>query len=93
MPQSAETAILMLADGAEAAVRVLNDPTPTRIRDVVEHMVTLRLEQGQLRDTPLTLRELELVKDEFARVLSGMHHARIDYPAAGGGISSGFGAG
>ncbi len=92
VPQSAETAILMLADGAEAAARVLNDPTPTRIRDVVEHIVKLRLDQGQLRDAPLTLRQLELVKDEFTRVLSGMHHARIDYPAAGGGVSAGFGA-
>jgi putative nucleotidyltransferase with HDIG domain len=92
VPQSAETAILMLADGAEAAVRVLNDPTPQRIRDVVEHIVKQRLDQGQLRDAPLTLHQLELVKDEFARVLSGMHHARIDYPASGGGVSAGFAA-
>ncbi len=92
VPQSAETAILMLADGTEAAVRVLNDPTPARIRDVVEHIVKQRLEQGQLRDAPLTLRQLELVKAEFTRVLSGMHHARIDYPASGGGVSSGFAA-
>ena len=92
VPQSAETAILMLADGTEAAVRVLNDPTPGRIRDVVEHIVKLRLDQGQLRDAPLTLHHLELVKDEFTRVLSGVHHARIDYPAAGGGVSAGFAA-
>ncbi len=90
VPQSAETAILMLADGAEAAVRVLNDPTPDRIHDVVEHIVTQRLDQGQLRDAPLTLRQLELVKAEFTRVLAGMHHARIDYPASGGGVSAGF---
>lgn len=92
VPQSAETAVLMLADGAEAAVRVLNDPTPARIREVVEHIVRQRLDQGQLRDAPLTLRHVEMVKGEFARVLSGMHHARIDYPAAGGGVGAGFGA-
>lgn len=92
VPQSAETAILMLADGTEAAVRVLHDPTPTRIRDVVEHIVKLRLDQGQLRHAPVTLHELELVKAEFTRVLSGIYHARIDYPAAGGGVSAGFGA-
>ncbi|HUX32743.1 MAG TPA: HDIG domain-containing protein [Gemmatimonadaceae bacterium] len=91
VPQSAETAVLMLADGAEAAVRVLNDPTPARIREVVEHIVRQRLDQGQLRDAPLTLRQVEMVKGEFARVLSGMHHARIDYPAAGGGVGAGFG--
>ncbi len=90
IPQSAETAILMLADGAEAAVRVLNEPTAPRIREVVEHMVRLRLDQGQLRAAPLTLRQLELVKDEFARVLSGVHHGRIDYPASSGGVGAGF---
>ncbi|HEU4989887.1 MAG TPA: HDIG domain-containing protein [Gemmatimonadaceae bacterium] len=92
IPQTAETAIVMLADGTEASVRVLSDPTPDRIREVVEHIVKLRLDQGQLRDAPLTLRQLELVKEEFTRVLSGMHHARIEYPASGGGVSAGFAA-
>ncbi len=92
VPQTAETAILMLADGAEASVRVLNEPTPARIREVVEHIVRQRLDQGQLRDAPLTLRQLEQVQTEFTRVLSGMHHARIDYPAAGGGVTAGFAA-
>jgi hypothetical protein len=90
IPQSAETAICMLADGVEASMRVLNDLTPEKIRDVVEHIVRQRMEQGQLRDAPLTLRQLELVKREFVRVLSGMYHARIDYPAASGGVTSEF---
>ena len=90
VPQSAETAICMLADGVEASMRVLNDPTPEKIRDVVEHIVRQRMEQGQLRDAPLTLRQLELVKREFVRVLSGMYHARIDYPASSGGVTSEF---
>jgi len=92
IPQSAESAIVLLADGAEAAVRVLNEPTPPRIREVVEHMVRLRIDQGQLGAAPLTLQQLELVKDEFARVLSGVHHARIDYPVSSGGIGAGFAA-
>ncbi|HYD54433.1 MAG TPA: HDIG domain-containing protein [Gemmatimonadaceae bacterium] len=90
VPQSAETAVVMLADGVEAAVRVLNEPTPQRVRDVVEHMVRQRIDQGQLRDTPLTLRQLEVVKEEFTRVLSGMYHNRVDYPAASGGVTSEF---
>jgi putative nucleotidyltransferase with HDIG domain len=90
IPQSVETAILMLADGAEASIRVLSDPTPHRIHEVVEHIVDQRLDAGQLRDTPLTLRDLERVKAEFTRVLSGMHHSRVEYPAASGGISSSF---
>ncbi|OYV74225.1 MAG: hypothetical protein B7Z72_00645 [Gemmatimonadetes bacterium 21-71-4] len=92
VPQSAETAVLMLADGAEAAVRVLDDPAPARVREVVEHIVRQRLAQDQLRDAPLTLRQLEAVKDEFTRVLSGFRHARIEYPASEGGVTARFGA-
>lgn len=92
IPQSAETAVCMLADGVEAAVRVLAEPVPARIREVIEHIVRLRIDQGQLRDAPLTLRQLEVVKEQFSRVLIGMYHSRIDYPAASGGISSEFAA-
>lgn len=90
VPRSAETAVVMLADGVEAATRVLNEPTPTRVREVVDHIVKLRLEQGQLREAPITLRQLELIKEEFARVLAGMYHTRIDYPAATGGVTAEF---
>ncbi len=90
VPQSAETAVVMLADGVEAATRVLSEPTPPRVREVVEHIVRQRLEQGQLRETPLTLRQLELIKGDFVRVLTGMYHTRIDYPRASGGITSEF---
>jgi membrane-associated HD superfamily phosphohydrolase len=47
---------------------------------MIELMVRQRIDQGQLRDAPLTLHELSLVKDEFARVLGGMYHGRVDYP-------------
>jgi putative nucleotidyltransferase with HDIG domain len=90
VPRSAETAVVMLADGVEAATRVLSEPTPHRVREVVEHIVKQRLEQGQLRETPLTMRQLERVKEEFTRVLTGMYHSRIDYPAKSGGITSEF---
>ena len=90
VPQSAETAVVMLADGVEAATRVLHDPTPDKIRDVVEHIVRQRVDQGQLAAAPLTLRQLEIVKDEFARVLVGMYHNRIDYPVTAGGVTSTF---
>jgi putative nucleotidyltransferase with HDIG domain len=89
-PQSAETAVVMLADGVEASARVLHEPTPQRIRDVVEHIVKQRMEQGQLIEAPLTLSQIERIKDEFTRVLSGMFHNRIDYPASAGGVTSEF---
>jgi putative nucleotidyltransferase with HDIG domain len=90
VPQSAETAICMLADGVEASVRVLQDPTPQRVREVIDHIVKQRVDQGQLDEAPLTLRDLDVIKGEFARVYSSMHHARIDYPAASGGVTSEF---
>lgn len=90
VPRSAETAVVMLADGVEAATRVLSEPTPQRVREVVEHIVRQRLDQGQLNEAPLTLKQLDIVKDEFARVLTGMYHRRIDYPRRSGGITSEF---
>ncbi|MEP6691108.1 MAG: HDIG domain-containing metalloprotein [Gemmatimonadaceae bacterium] len=90
VPQTAETAVVMLADGIEAATRVLNDPTPRKVRDVIDHIVAQRITQGQLRDAPLTLRQLDVVKEQFARTLSGMTHGRISYPASSGGITAEF---
>ncbi|MFN2398311.1 MAG: HD family phosphohydrolase [Gemmatimonadaceae bacterium] len=92
VPQTAETAVCMLADGVEAAVRVLRDPTPKMIKDVVDHIVQARVDAGQLREAPLTLRQLDIVKEQFSRVLVGMSHSRIDYPPTGGGITSEFAA-
>jgi len=90
LPQTAETAIVMLADGVEAATRVLAEPTRDKIRDVVEHIVRQRIDQGQLRDAPLTLKQIDIIKDEFTRVLTGMYHNRIDYPTSSGGVTSEF---
>jgi putative nucleotidyltransferase with HDIG domain len=90
LPQTAETAVVMLADGVEAAARVLGDPTTDKIREVIDHIVRQRIEQGQLRDAPLTLKQLDIIKDEFTRVLSGMYHNRIDYPTSSGGVTSEF---
>ena len=90
LPQSAETAVVMLADGVEAAARVLAEPTQEKIRDVVDHIVRQRMEQGQLADAPLTLKQLDIVKEQFTHILTGMYHNRIDYPAASGGVTSEF---
>jgi putative nucleotidyltransferase with HDIG domain len=90
LPQTCETAVVMLADGIEASARVLHEPTPQKIREVVDHIVRQRMEQGQLSSAPLTLRQIEIVKEEFARVLVGMYHNRIEYPSSSGGVSAGF---
>ncbi len=92
VPQTAETAIVMLADGVEASAHVLREPTPKRLREVIDHIVRQRIEQGQLRQAPLTLQQLEVVKEQFARMMIGMYHHRIDYPSASGGVTSRFAA-
>ncbi|MGH7590030.1 MAG: HDIG domain-containing metalloprotein, partial [Gemmatimonadales bacterium] len=71
-PSSAETAIAMLADCAEAAVRALADPTPEACRQAIARVVSARVAAHELDDAPLTLRDLDRVQAEFARVLGGM---------------------
>jgi putative nucleotidyltransferase with HDIG domain len=89
-PQSAETAVAMLADSAEAAIRVLPNPTPEAVRSAIEHLVQQKLGSGQLDDAPLTLRDLDRIKREFARVMSGTYHKRIGYPRPSGGVAPEF---
>ena len=87
-PASAETAVALLADSVEAALRVLDEPTPATAHDAIEHLVDARIESGQLRGAPLTLAQIETVKQEFVRVLAGMYHDRLDYPEDAGGITA-----
>ncbi len=89
-PQSVETAVALLADGVEAGLRVLDEPTPQKIAAAIDHIVRQRITAGQLEEAPLTLAQLNRVKAEFVRVLTGMHHNRIDYPKASGGITAGW---
>jgi hypothetical protein len=79
-PQSRETAILMLADGVEAASRTLDKPTAGRIADLVDKIIGAQLSDGQLDECDLTLRDLRGIRDAFVRLLSGMLHSRIEYP-------------
>lgn len=79
-PQSKEAAILMLADGVEAASRVLSKPTPQRVNDFVARMIEDKRSDGQLDDCPLTLRDLKTIQEVFTRTLCATLHARIEYP-------------
>jgi putative nucleotidyltransferase with HDIG domain len=87
-PRSVETAVAMLADGVEAALRVLDDPSPQQVREAIEHLMAQRVEAGQLVEAPLTLAQLDRVREEFGRVLGSMSHNRIDYPVGTGGITA-----
>jgi len=79
-PQSRETAILMLADGIEAATRSLDHPSPQEMSDLVDKFVSVRLSEGDLDECPLHLKELSQIKASFLNILIGIHHQRIQYP-------------
>ncbi|MGQ0569887.1 MAG: HD family phosphohydrolase [Armatimonadota bacterium] len=79
-PQIPETAILMLADAVEAAVRSLNRPTPDRVTEVVRRLIRDKLDDGQLDESGLNFRDLDRIAAAFVRILSGMLHPRLEYP-------------
>ena len=81
-PRSKETAILMLADGVEGASRALAEPTPSRIRGLVQRIVEERVRDGQLDDCNLTIQELAKIRESFIPVLTAIFHVRAPYPAA-----------
>jgi putative nucleotidyltransferase with HDIG domain len=87
-PRSQETAIAMIADSVEAALRVLEDLTPQKIEEAIGHIVRSKVNAGQLDEAPLTLQQIEQVKAAFLIVLGGMYHNRIDYPESSGGIGA-----
>lgn len=79
IPFSKETAVLMLADSVEAASRSLKDPDATSISDLVERIIDYKLEQNQLTDSNITLKDIETIKLIFKSMLMGIYHVRIDY--------------
>jgi len=79
-PQRKETGIVMLADAVEAAGRALRDPSPSRLRSMVNGIVEERFKKGELDECPLTLRDLNLIKESFIRTLAGIFHGRTQYP-------------
>ncbi|MGQ0608088.1 MAG: HD family phosphohydrolase [Chloroflexota bacterium] len=79
-PQGREAAIIMLADGVEASVRSLDEKDEESIRGMVDRIVDARVEDGQLDDAELTLKNISQIKDAFVGQLLGMYHSRIKYP-------------
>jgi len=79
-PNSRETAIVMLADSVEAASRALEDPKPSRIRNVIKRIINDKFQGEQLSHSALTMHDLGLIEESFANMLIGVFHGRIDYP-------------
>lgn len=81
-PKSREAAILMLADSVEAVSRAEHPTNVEAIDDLVCRIIAQKLNDGQLIDTDLTLRDLERVRATFVETLAGIYHARVQYPDA-----------
>ena len=79
-PQVKEIAIVALADTIEALSRTLEEPTPSRIEEMVREVVKKRFMEGELDESGLTLKELEKITQSFIRILNAIFHTRINYP-------------
>ncbi|MBD1222833.1 HD family phosphohydrolase [Virgibacillus halodenitrificans] len=79
-PQTREIAIISICDSVEAAVRSLKEPTEDKIEQIVTSIINDRMTDGQLDDSPLTLKELKVVQRTICTTLKGIFHSRIQYP-------------
>ena len=78
LPQTKESAIIMLADSVEAAARVAESE---RLEEVIEEQIRAKLDDHQLDESPLTIADLHRIKKAFYETLRAMHHGRPEgYP-------------
>lgn len=78
-PQTKEAGLVMLADVVEAASRTLDNPTPSRIQGLVQHLINKIFSDGQLDNCELTLKDLNSIAKSFNKILNGIYHHRIEY--------------
>lgn len=79
-PQSKEAAIMMMADSVEAASRTLSDPSLAQVKGMIDQLVDGIVSDNQFAECDITLKEVQLAKESFLKILSGIFHHRIDYP-------------
>ncbi len=79
-PQTKETAIIMLADSVEAAVKSIKDPTKEKIEEMTKKVTKGKIDAGQLDECDLTNKEIKLIQKAFVNALMGIYHDRIEYP-------------
>lgn len=80
LPNSKETAILMMADAVEARSRSLSIYTEESISNMVEDMINDQIADGQFKEAPISFRDVETVKNIFKEKIKNMYHTRISYP-------------
>lgn len=81
-PQTAESAIIMICDTVEAAVRASASHKPDDMRKLIDSLIMNKIDDNQLTDSPLTMKNLQDIREACVSVLSGVFHERIAYPQA-----------
>jgi len=79
LPQTREAGLVMLADVVEAASRTLDNPTASRIQRLVQDLFNKIFSDGQLDNCELTLKDLHKIAKSYNKILTGIHHHRIEY--------------
>jgi putative nucleotidyltransferase with HDIG domain len=83
-PQTKEAGLVLLADAVEASSRTLENPTPARLKGLVQRIINSVLLDGQLDECELTLKDLNRIAESFNMTLNGIYHHRIEYPNGNG---------
>ncbi len=79
-PNTKETALLMLADACESAVRAMSEPDANKIENMINNLTRIRVNDGQLDEAPITFSDITKIKEAYLNVLLSQHHKRIRYP-------------
>jgi cyclic-di-AMP phosphodiesterase PgpH len=79
-PQSKESAIVMLADSVEAASRLVQEPTPQKLKELVRKIINNKFIDRQLDECELTLKDISRISESFVKILTGTYHSRVEYP-------------
>jgi len=79
-PNTKETALVMIAESCEAAIKALDKPTDTDIENRINMIIKSRMDEGQLSECPLTFNDISIIKESLIRLFKSMYHHRPEYP-------------
>ena len=79
-PKTKESAIIMLADSIEAAIRSLDEKSPMAMENMIRKIINGKIEDNQLSEADLTFKEIEIIIKTFVKTLVSIHHVRIKFP-------------
>lgn len=80
VPQTKEAAVVMLADVVEAATRTMKKPSHTKYQKQIRNLIMTKIENGQLKNSGLSLTDLDRIEEVFVQQIMGRDHHRIEYP-------------